>query len=109
MYLIDANFILEIILRQQKAPKCKLFLQENLGLLFISDFALHTIGVILFRNAKEDDFQAFVAEGLSTLIHKFGDVFFDRITGQTGYCKILSIAGAVCSLPRSRPAGSCVK
>ena len=67
MYLVGANVILEIILRQQRVPKCKMFLQENLGLLFISDFALYTIGVILFRNGKENGFQDFVAEGLGNM------------------------------------------
>ena len=62
MYLTDSNVFLEIILGQAKEAKCKRFLEENTGALFISDFSLHSIGVILFRNGMEDKFQTFAEE-----------------------------------------------
>ncbi len=33
---------------------------QNIGSLYISDFSLHSIGVILFRNNREDIFQKFI-------------------------------------------------
>ena len=60
MYLVDTNIFLEILLEQEKKEKCKKFLNENIESLCISDFSLHSIGVILFRNNKEEVFKNFV-------------------------------------------------
>ncbi|MCX9009861.1 MAG: PIN domain-containing protein [Candidatus Methanoperedens sp.] len=60
MYLIDTNIFLEILLTQEKRDTCKKFLEANVGSLYISDFSLHSIGVILFRNNREDIFQKFI-------------------------------------------------
>ncbi len=60
MYLIDTNVFLEVLLTQEKIEKCKKFLDDNIGNLYISDFSLHSIGVILFRNKKEYVFQKFI-------------------------------------------------
>ncbi len=60
MLLIDTNVFLEILLTQEKQEMCKRFLDKNIGNLRISDFSLHSIGVILFRNNKEDIFKKFV-------------------------------------------------
>jgi predicted nucleic acid-binding protein len=54
MYLVDTNVFLEILLTQEKQDACRKFLETNVGSLFISDFSLHSIGVILFRNNKEE-------------------------------------------------------
>ena len=62
--LIDTNIFLEILLDQEKKEQCKIFLQENNGLLYISDFSLHSIGVILLRNNKEDIFSKFTNDVL---------------------------------------------
>jgi predicted nucleic acid-binding protein len=58
--LIDTNVFLEILLTQEKREACKGFLDRNIGNLYISDFSLHSIGVILFRNNKENIFQKFL-------------------------------------------------
>lgn len=62
MYLIDTNIFLEILLEQEKSNICKDFLNSNLGNIVISDFSLHSIGVILFRNQKHQVFQEFILE-----------------------------------------------
>ena len=62
MYLIDTNVFLEVLLTQKNRENCKKFLDDNIGNLHISDFSLHSIGVILFRNKKEDVFQKFVSD-----------------------------------------------
>lgn len=59
MYLIDTNIFLEVLLNQEKEETCKDFLDANIGNLSISDFSLHSIGVILFKNNKEIIFQEF--------------------------------------------------
>ncbi|WP_304511922.1 type II toxin-antitoxin system VapC family toxin [Desulfobacula sp.] len=62
MFLADTNIFLEILLGQDKKEECKRFLINNIGNLSITDFSLHSIGVILFRYNKEDIFQKFVKD-----------------------------------------------
>ena len=67
MYLADTNIFLEILLAQEKSNECKKFLEEKRGELFISDFSIHSIGVILYRNKKEAVFERFVNDVLVKL------------------------------------------
>ncbi len=60
MFLADTNIFLEILLGQGKKEACKRFLIDNVKNMSMTDFSLHSIGVILFRYNKEDVFQKFV-------------------------------------------------
>jgi predicted nucleic acid-binding protein len=60
MKLADTNIFLEILLKQKKSEKCKGLLIHNSSSLFISDFSLHSIGVILLRNKKYGLFREFL-------------------------------------------------
>lgn len=60
MILADTNIFLEILLKQDKKEDCKDFLDQNTGDIFISDFSLHSVGVVCFRKKKEEIFQKFV-------------------------------------------------
>ena len=62
MFLVDTNIFLEILLSQDKKEDCKRFLDNNVGNFNITDFSLHSIGVVLFRYGKEDIFQKFVED-----------------------------------------------
>jgi len=62
MYLIDTNIFLEILLSQKQKDICKEFLVSNIEHIYISDFSLHSIGVILFRSNKETVFDKFVRD-----------------------------------------------
>lgn len=62
MYLADTNIFLEILLKQEKSEVCKRFLVENIERIYISDFSLHSIGVILFRQKAEQVFSKFIAD-----------------------------------------------
>lgn len=53
---------MEILLNHGKKEDCKRFLDDNIGNINISDFSLHSIGVILLRYDKEDIFQKFVED-----------------------------------------------
>lgn len=64
MLLVDTNIFLEILLNQSKKEDCKDFLASNEGNLFITDFSLHSIGVILFKNNKEKVFSRFIEDVL---------------------------------------------
>jgi len=59
MFLADTNIFLEVLLAGQKAEACKAFLAQNIGKIYISDFSLHSIGVILFRERQPLVFKAF--------------------------------------------------
>ncbi len=62
MYLVDTNIFIEVLLKQEKQELCKKFLSANIGKINISDFTLHSIGVILFRYDQADLFKRFVAD-----------------------------------------------
>lgn len=64
MYLFDTNIFLEILLSQEKSSDCKKSLTDNIDCIFISDFSLHSIGVILFRHKKEKIFNKFMIDVL---------------------------------------------
>jgi predicted nucleic acid-binding protein len=62
MFLVDTNIFLEILLEQDKKENCKRFLNNNIESLTITDFSLHSIGIILFKYGKEDVFRKFVED-----------------------------------------------
>jgi predicted nucleic acid-binding protein len=62
MFLVHTNIFLEILMRREKKEDCRKFLDNNIGNLNITDFSLHSIGVILFRHDKEDVFRKFVED-----------------------------------------------
>ncbi|HEV7928412.1 MAG TPA: PIN domain-containing protein [Verrucomicrobiae bacterium] len=64
-YLVDTNIFLEILLNQAGRKKCEAFLQGEKGAAWISDFTLHSIGVLLFRQKRTDLFDKFTADTLS--------------------------------------------
>jgi len=59
-YLFDTNVFLEILLNQEKKGVCKKLLVDNIGNIYISDFTLHSIGVILFKQKKSKIFELFL-------------------------------------------------
>ena len=67
MYLLDINIFLEILLKQEKSEECKKFLIKNYNKIFISDFSLHSIGVILFKIKKHTIFQEFLEDIISKI------------------------------------------
>ncbi len=84
MFLVDTNIFLEILLGQDKKKDCKKYLDNNIGKLNITDFSLHSIGVILFRYGKEDIFQKFIEDVipavkiLSLPVEQYREVVGDR-------------------------------
>jgi predicted nucleic acid-binding protein len=65
MYLLDTNIFLEYILRRSRVEEVRdFFRRANLSALHISDFSLHTIGVIYLREHKSRKFLTFVHEDI---------------------------------------------
>lgn len=62
MYLLDTNIFLEVLLNQDKSNVCKTFISTNIEEIYISDFSLHSIGVILVSNKRPDIFEAFLKD-----------------------------------------------
>lgn len=61
--LIDTNVFLEIILDQEKAAESKALLAKVADHeFFISDYSLHSIGLLLFRRKQHDVFQRFLLD-----------------------------------------------
>ena len=63
-YLIDTNIFLEILLNQEKNEICKAYLNQKIGKICMSDFSLHSIGVILFRYKKFELYKTFINDVL---------------------------------------------
>ena len=63
-YLVDTNIFLEILLSQAGRKKCEAFLQGEAGAAWISDFTLHSIGVLLFRQKRPELFDRFATDTL---------------------------------------------
>ena len=66
-YIVDTNIFLEILLEQEKKEICKNFLESHIGEISISDFSLHSIGVILFKYDKVKLFSTFLEDTLDKL------------------------------------------
>ncbi len=63
MLLVDANVWLELLLDQEQAGQVRDFLRAvPLGELAITDFALHSVGIILARNKRDDLFTRFISD-----------------------------------------------
>lgn len=65
MYLIDTNIWLEILLNQEKAQEASEFLSRTpTSAMQVTDFTVHSLGVILCRLRKEALFLEFVRDVL---------------------------------------------
>jgi predicted nucleic acid-binding protein len=63
MLLVDANVWLELLLDQEQAGQVRDFLRTvPLNELAITDFALHSVGVILARKRRGDLFVRFISD-----------------------------------------------
>ena len=62
-FLVDTNIFLEVLLNQQSAREARSFLQKSdVHELFISDFSLHSIALILLRRRAFDLLERFLAD-----------------------------------------------
>jgi uncharacterized protein len=61
-FLVDTNVFLEILLNQEKDKECKEFLNKNIISLCISDFSLHSIGIILCQAKRLHLFDEFLKD-----------------------------------------------
>jgi predicted nucleic acid-binding protein len=61
--LLDTNVFLEVILEQPRANEARAVLEKpDQHDLYITDFSLHSIGVLLFRQSRREAFQQFAAD-----------------------------------------------
>ncbi len=84
MYLLDTNIFIKILLEQAKEQQCSQFIENNLVQISISDFSLHSIGVILFRNQKENLFREFLDDVIVLFL------FSPSYPAHIRYCTFLS-------------------
>jgi uncharacterized protein len=61
-FLFDTNIFLEVLLGQEKKETCKKLLTEFKGTIFLSEFSVHSIGVILFKQKKFKFFDGFISD-----------------------------------------------
>ena len=61
--LLDTDIFLEVILDQERANEARTLLSEVEGHeFFISDYSLHSIGLLLFRRGKHEVFRQFLKD-----------------------------------------------
>ena len=61
--LVDTNVFLELLLEQAKAKEARDFLKKtNEHQLFVSNYALHSIGLILLRRKQAEMFRQFLSD-----------------------------------------------
>jgi hypothetical protein len=61
--LVDTNLFIEVLLNQVNASEARTFLENRKGHeLFVSDFALHSIGLLLFRQKQHQVFREFLQD-----------------------------------------------
>ncbi|OPX34641.1 VapC toxin family PIN domain ribonuclease [candidate division KSB1 bacterium 4484_188] len=58
--LIDTNIILEMLLEQAKASAARQLLSQSTHEFFVTDFAIHSIGLLFFRQKKYRAFEEFI-------------------------------------------------
>ena len=81
MYLVDTNIYLEVLLGQEFKNECKSFLINNTSDIYISDFSVHSIGIILFRYDKKEIFNFFyndISRNIRITALKNYDVLFQN-------------------------------
>jgi len=63
MYLVDTNIFLEALLEQERTEEVKKLLKTKpLDDFYITDFSLHSIGVILFRLKQSELYNSFIED-----------------------------------------------
>jgi len=61
--LIDTNIILKILLNQERANEARKLLENSDNFaFFLSDFSLHSIGILLFRTKRHYSFYQFLKD-----------------------------------------------
>jgi hypothetical protein len=61
--LVDTNIFIELLLNQAKAGEARTLLENcKHHELFVSDFALHSIGLLLFRHGRQQVFRQFLED-----------------------------------------------
>ena len=60
-FLLDTNIFVEVILEQERSQEAKDFLSKTDEYdLFMTDFSLHSIGLLLFRKGQHQVFHQFL-------------------------------------------------
>jgi hypothetical protein len=57
--LIDSGIFLEVLLGQERMELCRIALKEREHNLIVTDFALHSIGLVLLRYKRREAYQEF--------------------------------------------------
>ncbi|MBM2811345.1 MAG: hypothetical protein HW416_2104 [Chloroflexi bacterium] len=66
MYLVDSNVWLELLLEQDQAGSARAFFEHTPShQLFLTDFAFHSVGVVLARLGNAEAFLTFAHDTLS--------------------------------------------
>jgi uncharacterized protein len=66
--LVDTNIFIEVLLNQASAGDARTLLENRKGHeLYVSDFALHSIGLLLFRHKQHQVFRQFLQDVIGSV------------------------------------------
>jgi len=65
--LIDSGIFLEVLLGQERMELCRTALKERENNLIVTDFALHSIGLVLLRYKRPEAYREFFSDLASRL------------------------------------------
>jgi len=89
VYLLDTNIFLEYTLRRSQVQQVKdFFYRADLSSLHVTDFSLHTLGVIYLKEQKSREFLTFINDDiLASGIHVLSlePENFSKITDAAGH------------------------
>ena len=67
--LVDTNVFLELLLEQARSAEARQLLEKiEANEFFVSDYALHSIGMLLFRRKQSEVFRRFLADVNTSLM-----------------------------------------
>lgn len=88
MYLVDSNLLLELMLDQEKAEEIEQFMRTvSTKDIYLSEFSLYSIGIVLLRRKMYDAFMRFVED----LLMNGGSSISSTFSGKYAeYCRYIS-------------------
>lgn len=90
--LLDTNIFLEIILDQEQSASARALLSNPTGAeLYVSDFSIHSIGVVLFRKGRHEAFDRFMSDMVQSRRMLVARLLIDDLTTVSEFAQSMSL------------------
>jgi len=89
--LIDTNIFLEVVYAQKRAGEARRLLESRRHQFFVSDFALHSVGVSMLRRARAAQWPDFIDEMILSGLVEVLTISFDHLAEVTETAQRLNL------------------